>query len=128
MQGLKARGFKAFKLFAQVAGNRQYEKRVKDRIDLTVTHLVEERKNEKEFLEAMIRELEEQYRIELRKKAILKSQCDQAYLRGVSAISMEALKMSHSTLQDYYKGMKMPTYDGSNIYEQIMRMRQDGSG
>ena len=59
MQGLKARGFKAFKLFAQVAGNRQYEKRVKDRIDLTVTHLVEERKNEKEFLEAMIRELEE---------------------------------------------------------------------
>ena len=41
---------------------------------------------------------------------------------------MEALKMSHSTLQDYYKGMKMPTYDGSNIYEQIMRMRQDGGG
>jgi len=26
---------------------------------LTITHLVEERKNEKEFLEAMIRELEE---------------------------------------------------------------------
>jgi hypothetical protein len=46
----------------------------------------------------MIKELEEQYKIELRKKAILKSQCDQAYLRGVSAISMEALKMSHSTL------------------------------
>lgn len=59
-----------------MAGNRQYEKRVKERIDLTVTHLVEERKSEKEFLEAMIKELEEQYRIELRKKAILKSQCD----------------------------------------------------
>ena len=43
---------------------------------MTVSHLVEERKSEKEFLEAMIRELEEQYRIELRKKAILKSQCD----------------------------------------------------
>jgi len=40
-----------------------------------------------EFLESMIRELEEKYRIELRKKAILKNQCDQAYLRGVSAIS-----------------------------------------
>lgn len=93
---------------------------------MTVAHQVEERKNEKEFLEAMIRELEEQYRIELRKKAILKSQCDQAYLRGVSAISMEALKMSHSTLQDYYKGMKMPAYDGNNIYEQIMRMRSEG--
>lgn len=75
----------------------------------------EERKNEMEFLEAMIRELEEQYRIELRKKAILKNQCDQAYLRGVSAISMEALKMSHSTLADYYNGMKMPSYDGKNV-------------
>jgi len=42
----------------------------------------------------MIKELEEQLRIELRKKTILKAQCDQAYLRGVSAISMEALKMS----------------------------------
>jgi hypothetical protein len=88
---------------------------------------VEERKTEKEFLEAMIRELEEQYKIELRKKAILKSQCDQAYLRGVSAISLEALKMSHSTLQDYYKGMKMPTYDGQNIYDQIKRMNLDST-
>ncbi len=70
----------------------------------------------------MIRELEEQYKIEIRKKAILKNQCDQAYLRGVSAISMEALKMSHSTLQDYYKGMKMPTYNGQNIYDQIKRL------
>ena len=71
---------------------------MKERITIEITTRVEERKNEKEFLEAMIRELEEQYRIELRKKAILKSQCYQAYLRGVSAISMEALKMSHSTL------------------------------
>ena len=71
---------------------------MKERIDIEISTKVEEKKNEKEFLEAMIKELEEQYRIELRKKAILKSQCDQAYLRGVSAISMEALKMSHSTL------------------------------
>jgi len=46
----------------------------------------------------------------------MKAQCDQAYLRGVSAISMEALKMSQSTLKDYYTGMKMTTFDGSNIY------------
>ena len=64
----------------------------------------------------MIVELEEKYRIELRKKAILKNQCDQAYLRGVSAISTEALKMSHSTLDDYYRGMKMPNYDEKIIY------------
>ena len=81
-----------------MAGNRQYEKRMKEKITIEIATQVEERKNDLEFLEAMIKELEEQYKIELRKKAILKSQCDQAYLRGVSAISMEALKMSHSTL------------------------------
>ena len=75
----------------------------------------------------MIKELEEKYRIELRKKAILKSQCDQAYLRGVSAISMEALKMSHSTLSDYYNGMKMPNYDGQNIFAQMRSLNGAGA-
>ena len=76
----------------------------------------------------MIKELEEQLRIELRKKTILKAQCDQAYLRGVSAISMEALKMSQSTLKDYYSGMKMTTFDGNNIYSQIRKMNEDPVG
>ena len=60
----------------------------------------------------MVTELEDKLRIEVRKKTILKTQMDQAYLRGCSGISMEALKMSNSTLVDYYKGMKMPNYDG----------------
>ncbi len=38
---------------------------------------------------------------------------------------MEALKMSHTTLQDFYQGMKMPTYDGSNIYSQIRKFNED---
>jgi hypothetical protein len=46
-----------------------------------------QKKAHREFLESMVKELEEKYRIELRKKAILKNQCDQAYLRGVTAIS-----------------------------------------
>lgn len=64
----------------------------------------------------------------MRKKTILKAQCDQAYLRGVSAISMEALKMSQSTLKDYYSGMKMTTFDGNNIYSQIRKMNEDPVG
>ncbi len=76
----------------------------------------------------MIRELEEKYRIELRKKVILKSQIDQAYYREVSAISMEALKMSHSTLADHYKGMKMPNYDGKNIFTQIRSLNGANPG
>jgi regulator of PEP synthase PpsR (kinase-PPPase family) len=77
-----------------------------------VTVKVEEKKGQLEFLEQMVNELEEKYRVELRKKVILKQQCDQAYLRGVSAISQEALKLSNSTLDDYYRGMKMPNYNG----------------
>ena len=71
--GLKRRGVKAFKLFAQVAGNRLFEKRIKEKVVIEVDAKVIEKKNQLEFLEGMIRELEEKYRIELRKKAILKS-------------------------------------------------------
>ena len=53
-----------------------YERRVKERITIEVKAKVEELKNQQEFLEAMIKELEEKHRIELRKKAILKNQCD----------------------------------------------------
>jgi len=46
----------------------------------------------------------------------------------VSAISMEALKMSHSTLADHYKGMKMPNYDGKNIFTQIRSLNGANPG
>lgn len=36
LQGAKMRAFKAFKLYAQVAGNRMYERRVKERINIKV--------------------------------------------------------------------------------------------
>lgn len=119
---------KAFKLFAQIAGNKLYEKRVKEKVQMDIEAEVIKKKNQLEFLESMIRELQEKYRIELRKKAILKSQCDQAYLRGVSAISMEALKMSNSTLADYYRGMKMPYYDGKNVFDNIRNLNGANTG
>ena len=67
-----------------------YERRVKDRINTEIAVGVENRRNEKEFLVAMIKELEEQLRIELRKKTILKAQCDQAYLRGCLLYTSDA--------------------------------------
>ena len=50
-----------------------YRRRVEERITLEVKAKVQEKKNEQEFLEALIKELEEKYRFELRKKAILKN-------------------------------------------------------
>ena len=64
---------KAFKLFAQIAGNKLYERRVKEKVTIDIEAEVIKKKNQLEFLESMIRELQEKYRIELRKKAILKS-------------------------------------------------------
>lgn len=54
-----ARAFKGFKLYVQVAGNKMYEKKVKELITLEVTTQVEEKKHEIEFLEQLIAELEE---------------------------------------------------------------------
>ena len=59
-----------------MAGNRLYKRRVEEKVVSDVNDMVIEKKNQLEFLEGMIKELEEKYRIELRKKAILKSQCD----------------------------------------------------
>ena len=75
-RGLLFRSLRHIKLFAQVCGNKMHERRMKERITLEVKAKVEEMKAQQEFLEALIKELEEKHRIELRKKAILKNQCD----------------------------------------------------
>jgi hypothetical protein len=31
--------------------------------------------------------------------------------------------MSHSTLNDFYKGMKMPKYDGQNVLNQLQQLQ-----
>lgn len=67
------RAMRHMKLFSQVAGNRMYKRRIEEKITIEVKAKVQEKKLQLEFLESMIRELEEKYRIELRKKAILKN-------------------------------------------------------
>lgn len=57
----------------QLLGNKMYEKKLKEKINIKVAKTMEEKGNEVEFLEAMIKELEEQLKIEMRKKAILKN-------------------------------------------------------
>lgn len=116
-RGMLMRVFRGFKVYIYKHGEVVAERHAKEKIQIEVQGKVEAAKLQNEFVVSMIKELEEQYRIELRKKEILKNQCDQAYLRGVSAISQEALKISYSTLEDFYKGMRMPSYDGNNIQD-----------
>lgn len=122
LRGVFYKAVRHWKLFSQVAGNRMYERHIRNKITIEVQQTVEQQKAELDFMQAMVVELEEQYRIELRKKAILKNQCDQAYLRGVSAISNEALKMSQNTLVDIYRGMKMPSYTEQTIYNNMRNL------
>ena len=50
-----------------------YKRRIEEKITIEVKAKLEEKKLQMEFLESMIKEFEERYRIELRKKAILKN-------------------------------------------------------
>ena len=34
--------------------------------------------------------------------------------------------MSHSTLDDFYKGMRQPRYDGSNVLNQLKQLQGTG--
>lgn len=111
--------FRAIMREAYNSSNRRFQRKIEEEIQTEVMAKVEEKKAQLEFLESMVIELSEKLKVETRKKQILKNQCDQAYLRGVSSLSNEALKMSYSTLDDLYRGMKMPEYDGQNIYHQM---------
>lgn len=53
-----------------------------------------------QFMEKLIKQYEELYKIELNKKAIVKSGYDDLAARTSSQVSQDALWMSLSTLQD----------------------------
>lgn len=114
----------AWKQDTGVVGNRFLKKTTQLAVEHRVQEELTEKTKEVDFLEEIVRELQERYKMEIRKKNILKNQCDQAYLKGVSSLSMEALKLSQSTLNDMYSGIKMPQYDGSNILNQITTMNE----
>ena len=53
-----------------------YWRRTQEKVTIEVMASVEDKKSQLEYLESLVNELEEKYRVELRKKAILKNQCD----------------------------------------------------
>lgn len=106
-------------------GNKGFENRLKQGVENRIQNELQDRRLVVEALEAAVRELEEQKSLEIKKKTIIKSQLDQAYLRGASSTSLQALKMSQSTLNTLYAGVKMPRYNGHNLIAQINLLRDD---
>jgi hypothetical protein len=110
---------KYWKYFTFSKGNMAFENRLKNKIENQIQNELQDRRLVVDALESAIRELEEQKSLEIKKKTIIKSQLDQAYLRGASSTSIQALKMAQSTLNTLYAGVKMPQYNGQNLLAQI---------
>ena len=72
-QGLRRRVLKGLKLATGMAGNKIYQKKLRTKYEIEVDGKCNEKKNQMQFIETLIAEMEEKYRIELRKKAILKN-------------------------------------------------------
>eukprot|EP00344_Euplotes_crassus_P012308 CAMPEP_0197008824 /NCGR_PEP_ID=MMETSP1380-20130617/47031_1 /TAXON_ID=5936 /ORGANISM="Euplotes crassus, Strain CT5" /LENGTH=280 /DNA_ID=CAMNT_0042429641 /DNA_START=8 /DNA_END=850 /DNA_ORIENTATION=+ len=116
---------KFWKYFTFNKGNKEYENRMKQRVENIVQNELQDKRVVVEALEAAVRELEEQKALEIKKKTIVKAQLDQAYLRGASSTSLQALKMGQGTLNTLYAGVKMPRYTGNNLLAQINLLRDD---
>jgi len=110
---------KYWKYFTFNKGNKAFENRVKADVENTIQNELNDRRLVVEALESAVRELEAQKDLEIKKKNMIKAQCDQAFLRGASSTSMQALKMSQNTLNTLYAGVKMPRYNGQNLLSQI---------
>jgi hypothetical protein len=106
-------------------GNKGFENRLKQGVENIIQNELQDKRLVVEALESAVRELEEQKSLEIKKKTIIKSQLDQAYLRGASSTSLQALKMSQSTLNTLYAGVKMPRYNGHNLIAQINLLKDD---
>lgn len=116
---------KYWKYFTFNQGNKAFENRLKEGVENRIQNELQDKRLVVEALEAAIRELEEQKSLEIKKKNMIKSQLDQAYLRGASSTSLNAIKMSQGTLNTLYAGVKMPRYNGQNLLSQINLLNTD---
>ena len=73
---------------------------LKERVDMQIETELEHKKYKLSHLEILIREFEEQYKIQLQKRALIKNVCDDGMQRGSMKMSADALRMSMSTLRD----------------------------
>ena len=116
---------KYWKYFTFNQGNKAFENRLKEKVEMQIQGELNDRRLIVEALESAIKELELQKSLEIKKKTIIKSQCDQAFLRGASSTSMQAIKMSQNTLNTLYTGVKLPQYNGQNLLAQINLLKDD---
>ena len=71
-----------------------------DRVDMQIETELDQKRNKAAYLEELIKEFEDQYKIGLQKRALVKNVCDDGLNKGAMKMSSDALRMSMSTLRD----------------------------
>ena len=92
--------FRALKDQSLFQKNKDYEIKLKKNREIELQKLYEEQNNQKQQLLLLISQAREKLKHENRKKVQVKLMLDQMVLRGISALNLQAMKLSQDSLKD----------------------------
>ncbi len=96
----KKKIFRALKNLSFFQGSRDYDKKLKNVKGMELQKLYQDHNNQKQQLLLLINQAKEKLKHENRKKVQVKLMLDQMVLRGISALNMQAMKLSQNSLKD----------------------------
>ena len=96
----KKKIFRALKNLSFFQGSRDYDKKLKNVKGMELQKLYQDHNNQKQQLLLLINQAKEKLKHENRKKVQVKLMLDQMVLRGISALNMQAMKLSQNSLND----------------------------
>jgi len=100
---LLRKSLKGWKVFSFHESNIHFENKIRERTELELKNYETTLVQQQEKILELIAKAEEKLKLEHKKKIQTKLQLDQVVLRGVSALNIQALKLSQTALNDVYK-------------------------
>jgi hypothetical protein len=95
---LLRKSLKAWKVFSFHESNVHFENKIRERTELELKNYETTLVHQQEKILELISKAEEKLKLEQKKKIQTKLQLDQVVLRGVSALNIQALKLSQTAL------------------------------
>ena len=92
--------FRALKNQSLFQKSKEYEMKLRKNKEIELQKLFEEQNNQKQQLLLLISQAREKLKHENRKKVQVKLMLDQMVLRGISALNLQAMKLSQDSLKD----------------------------
>jgi len=102
-KNLSRKALNSWKFVSFHESNKNFENKVKEKTDLEMKNYQANLIQQQEKIYELISKAEEKQKMEQKKKIATKLQLDQVVLRGVSALNIQALKLSQNSLNDVYK-------------------------